>query len=134
MKLAEQKQTDLIQEALCKADAVFDGNEGDAPLLPPVLLVELVDSCAAGAVVRLELALLPAAQHVVRAELQLVGGRRRSFVHVHLPNLQKYGKKQQSEHLVFYTHICLDQSKTKTSKNSLKNPAVTAAAHKGAVK
>lgn len=81
--------TDLIKEAFWKGDAVFDGDDGNPPLLPAVLLVKLLNGGAAGTVVRPVLALFPAAQQVLRVELKLVVGGWRAPVHVHLPNLMK---------------------------------------------
>lgn len=82
-------RSDLIKEAIWKGDAIFDGDDGNPPLLPAVLLVKLLDGATAGTVVRPALALFPAAQQVLRVELKLVVGGRRAPVHVHLPNLMK---------------------------------------------
>lgn len=85
----QNKITDLIKEAIWKGDAIFDGDDGNPPLLPAVLLVKLLDGATAGTVVRPALALFPAAQQVLGVELKLVVGGRRAPVHVHLPNLMK---------------------------------------------
>lgn len=81
--------TDLVEGALAKTDPVFDGDNGHAPLLPPVLLVKLFDGRAAVVVVGFGLAFVPAAPHVLRIELEVAECDGLAFVHVDLPNLRQ---------------------------------------------
>lgn len=67
---AVRSSSDLVQAALAETDPVFDGDDGHAPLLPPVLPVKLVHSGAAVVVVRFALAVVPAAPRVLRVELE----------------------------------------------------------------
>lgn len=59
---------DLVHEAFAEPDPVFDGDDGHAPLLPAVLLVEALQGCAAVLVIRSALALVPTALRILRVE------------------------------------------------------------------
>lgn len=86
---AVTSSSDLVQAALAETDPVFDGDDGHAPLLPPVLLVKLVHGGAAVGVVRFALAVVPAAPHVLRVELEFADRDGLTFVHVDFPDLEQ---------------------------------------------
>lgn len=81
-------ESNLIVEALGESDAKLERHNADAPLLPVVVGVEALDGLPALVVLGLLQAVVPAAEHVPRAEELLVVGQTLLIsVHVPLPHL-----------------------------------------------
>lgn len=80
--------SNLIVEALGEADAKLEWHNADAPLLPVVVGVEALDGLSALVVLGPLQAVVPAAEHVLRAEeLLVVGQALLTSVQVPLPHL-----------------------------------------------
>lgn len=77
----------LVEEALGKPDAVFNGHNGNSSLFVLVLLVEDVDGLTSPLDVGFLFTFVPTADEILWVELHLVVSERDFFVHVYLSDL-----------------------------------------------
>ena len=79
----------LVEKGCCKSYAKLGRYDGDAPLPPPVLLVEGVDAGHCVMVVALREALLPAAAKVTVGQRLVEVSQLTLLIHVQLPHLRR---------------------------------------------